>query len=95
MSSWVYCDICHVYSNDYSIYDYSKMYNASKKTTLRPFYLLRVEELFIFYQDHDALVSNTQMAIRSTYIILTELEEKFEDRKWVIRSRKSKKDNQY
>ena len=48
MSSWVYCDICHVYSNDYSIYDYSKIYNASKKTTLRPFYLLRVEELFIF-----------------------------------------------
>jgi hypothetical protein len=38
MSSWVYCDICHVYSNDYSIYDYSKMYNASKKTTLRPFF---------------------------------------------------------
>ena len=31
------------------------------------------------YQDHDALVSNTQMAIRSTYKILTELEEKFED----------------
>ena len=48
-----------------------------------------------FFQDHDALVSNTQMAIRSTYIILTELEEKFEDRKWVIRSRKSKKDKQY
>ena len=48
-----------------------------------------------YFQDHDALVSNTQMAIGSTYTILTELEEKFEDRKWVIRSRKSKKERQY
>ena len=47
------------------------------------------------YQDHDALVSNTQMAIRSTYKIFTELEEKFENLKSIIRSRKSKKDRQY